>query len=400
MEEKVSKIIEKIATENGFKNFNFHWEHGSDLGFTCDMKKCIITERDRKLSLMCKFLPSDSEQCSKFNSFLLYEREVKVYKELLTEYEKLQREFGIEINDPNGFCSYPKVFYCNYDPDILENSIIVMEDLTVDNFEVKDKYIPSDFSHTSKLFIELAKLHALSFALKHLKPEIFEKFKSLKNIMCNLMRTELMKSIAPRNCELVSKLFTDMSEQHIRDKILSYRTDMWDKIEKVVDGEFSEPYSVICHGDIWINNILFNYCDDKKQAIKDIKILDWQMSFYGSLGTELWSYLFNCVDKTIRDKHKEELFQMYYSTMESFLDKFKLNISEVLPLHEFRNQLQNSGLYSFGMCNFGITLLCKYPEKLFDDENCALTDEEMECVKKYHVRMRDIVLDMVEMKLF
>jgi hypothetical protein len=123
------------------------------------------------------------------------------------------------------------------------------------------------------------------------------------------------------------------------------------------------------------------------------------MTFFGSLGSELMYYLYCCVDKTVRQKHQTELFELYYEKMRETLAKFSLDIGVVLPYEELERQLRVYGIYSFGMANFAIPLLCKYPEQLFEDKNAVLNDDEQVCVRHYEARMRDVILDMIDMKI-
>ncbi|KAG5671278.1 hypothetical protein PVAND_001483 [Polypedilum vanderplanki] len=393
--EDLTKIVEKIAIENGFKNFELRFEFGSDLGFVGLLKKCRIIEQNRELSVFCKFLPQDEEQNKKLNSFLLFEREVFIYNELFPEFIKLQLENGFKIDDSDGFWSFPKCYYANYDKNNPNKSVIIMEDLTKKNFEVKDKFIPSDFQHTSKLFIELAKLHGLSLALKIKKPEIFDKFKNLKNSMCFVMTTDSMKNIAPRNCQLICELFKD--NQKVVKKLDKIKNCIWEKVAETLEAATkTEQFSVICHGDVWINNVLYNYSDKDKQIIKDIKLVDWQITYHGSLGSELVYYLYCCVDKCVRKKYQNELFELYYLRMKQMLSRFGL---EMMSYEDFERQLQVYGIYAFAMANFAIPLLCKYPEKLFDDKNAILSDEEKNFVVDYEKRMKDIILEMIDMKI-
>lgn len=266
-----------------------------------------------------------------------------------------------------------------------------MEDLTVENFSVKNKFIPSDFNHTRKLFIELAKFHAMSFVLKTKNPKVFENFKKLKCSMFTLMTTESMKHLAPRNVKVVSELF---QKGEIQEKLLSYKDSLWQQIESI---EIAEQFGVICHGDAWINNVMYNYNDN--DAIKEMRIVDWQMTHYGSVGSELTYYLFCCVDKPLRDQHQNELIRIYYESMSNFLSKFSMEIGKVFPFSDLEEQLRKFGLFSFGMATFALPLLCKYPEQLYENENAELTQEEWENLNDYNRRMRSTVLDMIEMKI-
>ncbi|XP_070495223.1 uncharacterized protein [Chironomus tepperi] len=391
--------INKIAEENGFKDFKLIFEKGSDLGFIGLLNKCRIIENDRELSLYCKFLPEDEERNSRYNSFLLFEREVLVYNEIFPIFEEFQLEHGIDRSDKEGFWTFPKSFYAHYDEDCPSKSIIIMEDLTTENFIVKDKFIPSDFNHTAKLFQELAKFHGLSLAINYKNPKALEKFRPLRNPMCITMRTELMKDIAPRNLSLITKLFQNENEQKIVEKLLPYKNDLWNQIAERLDKAGEESQSVICHGDVWINNILFNYCDTNKDIINEMKLVDWQITHYGSLGSELTYYLFICVNYEVRKNRQEELIMLYYNSMRQFLNKFSLDIEKVLPFKMLKDQLKTFGLYAFGMANFAIPLLCKYPEQLFENENAELTDEEMKCVENYNNVMRHLILDIIDMEI-
>lgn len=395
--EDLKEIVEKIAKENGFVNFELKFEHGSDLGFIGELKRCRIIEGDRELSVFCKFLPKDEDRNRQYNSFLLFEREVLIYSHLFPEFVKFQLENGMEVGDSEGFWSFPKCYYSNYDNNYPDRSVLIMEDLTVENFEVKDKFVPSDFQHTSKLFIELAKLHGLSLALKEKKPQVFEKFKPLENSMCFLMTTDSMKHIAPRNCELICQLFEN--EPEIYEKLDKIKSNIWETVAESMRAARTEQFSVICHGDMWINNVLYNYCDKDKKIIKNTKLVDWQMTYFGSVGSELMYYLYCCVDKVTRQKHQNELFELYYETMRKILAKFSIEINEIFPYKEFERHMRTYGIYAFGMANFAIPLLSKYPEKLHDDPNAVLGEEEKVCVIAYEKTIKDVVIDMIDMKI-
>lgn len=396
MERLLRTQVEKIALESGFKKFDIKIENGSDLGFTGILKKYRIIEDERELSLMCKYLPDNEQQNECFNSYLLFEQEILVYQQLLPEFEKLQIENGFKYRDSNGFWSYPKCYYSHYDRACPAKSIIIMEDLTATNFSVRNKLIPSDYYHTQKLFGELAKFHALSLVMKEQKPEVFERFKQMKCSMHSLMTTESMRHLAPRNIELACKLF---DEGEIRDKLMSFKNCLWERVQVTLDGNLSEPFSCVVHGDIWINNIMYNYYGDNNRDIKDVRLVDWQMTFYGSVGSEIMYYLYCSVDKPMRDLYQTELLNFYYEKMGEFLQKFSFNIQKVFPFIEFEKQLRKFGIYSFAMATFALPLLCKYPEQLFEDENAELTEEESENVSNYNQRMRSTILDMIKMQI-
>lgn len=386
--------LQKVASDYGFKDASFDYSEGSDKGFIGLIKRCRISEGVRSMSIICKFLPANDEQNMKYDSFELFKREVFVYQTLLPQFEKLQLEHGLVRRDSNGFWSYPICYQSNYNSEQPSNSFILMEDLSEGKFEMKDTFKPSDYQHTRKLFIELGKFHAISFALRFKAPKVFDQFTNMNDLMCRLMSTPTMRHLAPRNCQLAADLFYQPDQQQIRDKILSYKSNIWIQMENILDGRKSEPFSAVCHGDCWINNVMYNYDDE---AIKDIRLIDWQMTRFGSVASEVMYYLFCCNDKSFRDQHQSDLLEIYYASMRDLLLRFKLDVSEFFPFEKFTEQLKTFGKFAFAMAMFTMPIYCKYPEKLFDNKDAELTDGEKSAVTHYNEMMRNVIQDLVRM---
>lgn len=390
--------LRQVASENGFKDPDYEFFEGSDKGFVGLIKRCEIKENDRCLSIMCKLLPNDEEHNKKYDSFELFEREVFVYEKFLPELEKIQIEHGLKFRDDKGFWSYPKCYRSDYNLEHGEMSFILMEDLTEEKFIVKDMFQPADLNHAKQIFIELAKLHAISFALKTKKPEVFSQYKGMNDLMCRLMTTPSMKGLASRNIKLASELFSLPEEEEIQKKILSYKNDLWAQIEKVLDRENAEPFGAVCHGDCWINNVMFNYKDEESKQIKDVRLIDWQMTRYGSAASELMYFLFCYTDKPLRDQHQLDLLETYYSTLENFLKVFDLNVNEVYPRSQYQWDLKKFGKFAFAMTSFSMPIVCKYPTKLFENKQAELTEEEEAARNLYNRTMIDIVRDLIAME--
>lgn len=394
--EHIVSALKQIALDNNFITPEFHFSEGSDKGFIGLINRCQIKENDRVLSLMCKFLPSDKALNEKYDSYVLFERETFAYQKFLPEVEKIQLEHGFKYRDDTGFWAFPKCYHSEYNEEHRENSFIIMEDLSVDKFETKSMFESADFLHTEKIFIELAKLHAMSFVLKVKKPEVFEKFKVWNDLVCRLMTTETMKDLAPRNCQLASELFQLPEDQEIRDKVLSHKNDLWQKIKTLLEASNAEPFGVVLHGDCWINNVLFNY--SKSQTIKDIRLIDWQMTRFGSAASELMYFFYCYNDKSLRDKRQADLVKIYYESLRESLKRFDLDVSEVFPFAQLNEELSKFGKFAFAMTTFAMPIICKYPEKLFADKQAKLDDAEQKALARYEWMMTNIVRDLVDMK--
>lgn len=395
----VETALKTIALKRNFEAPTFEFSEGSDKGFIGLIRRCRIRENDRTLSVICKFLPSDEELNRKYNSHKLFKREIFVYQQVLPEFENIQYEHGLTYRDADGFWSYPECYHSEDNLKHPEKSFILMEDLAEQGFTTADMFQPSDFSHALQLFIELGKYHAISFALKAIKPAVFDRFRNLDDIMVQVMTTANMRDLAPRNCRLAAGLFERPEELHIRNKILSYEHDLWQQMEEILDGSKAEPYAALCHGDCWINNVMYSYADHKQTQIQNIRLIDWQMTFIGSVASELMYYLFCCCNKQLRDQHLEELFEIYYSSLGTMLQKFKLDVNAVFPFTMLKDQLRKFGIFSFAMATFTTPLFTKYPESLFADKSSNLSRVEKDALQLYNTTMRDVVLDLIKMEV-
>lgn len=393
--EYIESSLKQIALDNNFVAPEFHFSEGSDKGFIGLIKRCQIKANDRVLSVICKFLPSDELLNEKYDSYVLFERETFAYQKFLPEVEKIQLEHGFKYRDEAGFWSFPKIYHSEFNEQHRGKSFIIMEDLSVDQFETNSMFESTDFVHTAKLFTELGKLHAMSLALKVKKPEVFNEFKVLNDLLCRLMTTETMKDLAPRNCQLTSELFRLPEEQETRDKVLSYKNNLWQQIKDLLEPSNAEPYGVVLHGDCWINNVMFNYND--AQDIKDIRLIDWQMTRFGSAASELMYFFYCYNDKPLRDKHQNDLINVYYESLRVTVDRFDLNVNEIFPLEQLKEELKRFGRFAFAMTTFTMPIGCKYPKKLFADKRAKLDGAEKKALARYEWMMKNVVLDLIEM---
>ncbi|XP_071455839.1 uncharacterized protein [Hetaerina americana] len=97
--------------------------------------------------------------------------------------------------------------------------------------------------------------------------------------------------------------------------------------------------NVLCHGDCWINNVLFRY--DKsggEERLVDAKFMDFQLSRYGHPCLDIVYFLYLSTNRAIRKKHINEIMLAYYNSLVdtlSFLGKG----SPPITLAELRHDL-------------------------------------------------------------
>ena len=181
--EYMRECLDKVALAEGFVNYEINVIHGSAVGdgFVGLIFKVNIEEKesDKKLSVILKSPPEGARRTD-FKAMSLFEREVFLYSEVLPQFVNLQEEK--KIKKSAGFFNFPKCYYAEFIQD-RDESVIIMEDLRDSGYKMCDKFKPTNYEHTKLVMTALGRLHALSFALKARRPEIFAKYKELDDFM-------------------------------------------------------------------------------------------------------------------------------------------------------------------------------------------------------------------------
>lgn len=262
------ELLDSIAKKEGFESFTYSISAGSNHGdgFLAAMKRITVSGKrngsDDELSLIFKLMPSSAARREQFNSTKVFSREVTMYNKVLKLMNDFQIEKGISAED--GFFDYPKC-YGVIEDEANDRFALVMEDLKKSNYEMFDKFKPSDYNHV-KLFMEsLGKYHAVSFALKDQRPGIFEQFKDLEDIFADQVEKspDMMQAMFRFAYDRAITAFeNDIAKENAVLTLKKLKENFLRDLKNLPVGRKSEPFSVINHGDCWNNNLMFKY-DEK-----------------------------------------------------------------------------------------------------------------------------------------
>lgn len=184
-------ILKRIAEKEGFVDFTTDVGSGSNIGdnFMGELLTAVISgkqkqnygkEIDTKLNLLCKLAPTSAQRRKEFLADEVFGREAYFYNTVAPAFTRFQQENGLP--DEDQFKAFPKCYEAIHDP---ENEIyaIIMQDLRPEGFAMWPKKEPTPTSY-SRLFVrELAKFHAISFAMKDQQPEQFKEFEKLNDVL-------------------------------------------------------------------------------------------------------------------------------------------------------------------------------------------------------------------------
>lgn len=250
--------LDKVALAEGFKNYVIKVAHGASVGdgFVGIIFKATINEEssDKELNLILK-TPSESlaKRCQ-FGSMDLFRREVYVYNEFLPEVVKFQQEKMIPKHE--GFYEFPKVYFAEYN-EAANDALIIMEDLRERGFVLWDKFLPTPYENAKLIVQSLAKLHAVSFAMKILKPDLFDRFKFMNDFWAEKFVDSQMATMFKSYCDQAMSILDDNSE--LKNKVTQLKTNFEEILGSITRGDLAEPYAVITHGDCWSNNFMYQY---------------------------------------------------------------------------------------------------------------------------------------------
>lgn len=262
---KIHEIFPIVLSKENIINYKLNIENVSNDGAGCIgriLRVRVTGEQNNQnfepvtLSFICKYLPIDLYEREKFNSLKCFEREVYVYNHVLPEYEKIQKQYNINDN-VDGFYSYPKCYYATFDGDN-NFSIIVLQDLMDSDYDVYATHekLVMDVNQVKLAMKVLGRFHAVAFALEFHRSDIMKKFKTLDNILAKALSTTQLVPIAVRNSKLAIETCGTLNENYLL-LLKEFSPYVWDQIGEMSDSKLSAPYNVLCHGDCYINNMMF-----------------------------------------------------------------------------------------------------------------------------------------------
>eukprot|EP01080_Neovahlkampfia_damariscottae_P000045 gene45-4295_t len=290
MDEVKSKELKSIfslvlnETIDNITEFKFEKLSG---GFLSQIQRVNIKIKNSETkNLILKYAPED------YKEFKFFQRELLFYKEIQ--------------NQLNNFSS-PTFFYAKFNEN-LEDGFIIIEDLGKD---IKSKNINDglEMDETKQILKEVVKLHNEFLTKENVIETYFKKYE---------MSTEAINEM---NINLLLNLMNENLEKfELKDSIIEQLKKIDEKYLREI--QLLKPQG-ICHGDLWMNNVLFS---------EDIFIIDFMICFENIL-LDIGSLIFSSM-KDLNDEKINELLHYYHELLEyenfSF-DNLKDNFEKCKP---------------------------------------------------------------------
>lgn len=407
--EYIVQQLDKIATNHGFTEYKLDQEAGSKHGdgFVGTLIKVTVSGsrkvnddvKSDQLHLICKVLPANEARRGLFSTPKAFGREVYMYTRLLPLFKQFQLDKGFAEDE--GFFEYPHCYYAISDA-AKEQHVLIMDDLRPKGYSLWDKSIPISYDCVKVLMRALGRYHAISYAFRDQKPDIFKEFKQLDDVMTGLFKeSPLLEEVINSIFDVPVKMYGDDTPdgkllQTIRN---TYKAVLNECFELGV----AEPFSVAGHGDCWINNLMFF---GKDTSTPKISFLDWQESRYGSPVLDLTYFFMSSTTKPLRDQHFNEFLQIYYSSLEASLKKCGSDPEELFTFNDMQEQFKRFGKYGLMCAPMLLQVIVPDPKDIAQLDSYAdnveegstqdfvTFDEKTEVA--YKARLSDVINDAIE----
>ncbi|KAJ9585419.1 hypothetical protein L9F63_002802 [Diploptera punctata] len=292
----------------------------------------------KNLNLYLKCLPEDGLKKELLPCTLFFQNEVTFYNIVLPAYKEL-----LGIKCPQGSILPISAPQCSAAEWNGKDDVVILKDMSISGFMILDRHTPMKLPEMCLVMKEIGRMHGYSLATKILWPE------KMKEIKDNLVEPDFINPqfeifVRPVFYNNLEDIYTVMKKYYEEESIylkkfhqfITKSTDILLKLAK--PDPTNEPYNVLIHGDLWINNFLFHYGEDKSEP-DDICLLDFQHVRYNSPAIDLGRFLYATMDKTTRDKHRDYLLRCYHDNLCETLDQFGLCQEHLLPFSVLENQL-------------------------------------------------------------
>lgn len=204
------------------------------------------------LSLIFKQAPCNERRRKVFSCEECFHREIFMYETVLPIFSKMEHDSGIEKT-----LRYADLYATSKLPG---SESLIIEDLTVEGYEMKNRKQVFDLQHCISVMKFFGTLHTFSFILKKRNPELYKHISNLPETFLNKDFLEYYQSLRMEHTtQRIVACFDAEKEKHLIDKVKEFAGQFTEHCLDCFSEDTAEGYTVINHGDSWINNIFFKY---------------------------------------------------------------------------------------------------------------------------------------------
>lgn len=283
--------------------------------FTFDDDESQLCEK----RFIIKAAHSNEKIRTEVSKFRIFEKEIQCYSEVIPEVQRLLYQIGDHTK------LAPKCYEVN-----LKDSYLVFEDLSDLGYRQMSKKISLDIDHYQLVMNKLSKWHAATAIMGSKNISQFADFlihpmnfsATWKNMISNTMRA----------CAKLTE--TLPGYEALSAKLLNSIDTMYGKVRKSVERR-DASFTVLCHGDIWSNNMMFSYDINDKPI--DVIFLDFQTGYWGPAVLDIANTLFTSSNENVREEDWKQLMHQYSDELSIMLERLDY-IKDIPTIEEITDE--------------------------------------------------------------
>ncbi|KAB0793311.1 hypothetical protein PPYR_12931 [Photinus pyralis] len=326
----------------------------------------------------------------------IYKTEIFAYKEILCEFSRIQDEKKL----PRDFQAFARMYASRTDN--LRESLL-MENVKKRGFRLINHRIPVDYPHASLVMREMGRFHALSYAIRDQKPEIFDSWEDQchEYFFSSSIQVPALKGIT-RLVSAVVNSYPPHQREKERRALKEFAGDLSTiyKSGLVVSSD-DKKYAVVAHGDMELRNLLFKYGNPHDpDCPTELCIVDWQLMHLAPPAMEVLFFIFLSTDKELREQHYTKLIEEYYQSFCLFLRELGSDPDSLFPFPILLEHLKKYSGWALLLAILFNPSNLKEGDDIPDFSNCDDEDAMVAMMsiipkRRYLQRMRDVVSDML-----
>ncbi|XP_058983196.1 uncharacterized protein LOC131800389 [Musca domestica] len=369
---------------------------------TVSVHSDAISDNKNDLKLIMKVPPQNPQRRQQFFAGPGFQREILAYRIFLPLVHDFQKSKCIKPNEM--FIEYPR-FYFSLREEFHE--AICMSDIQEEGFYMHDRFKLLTREHVALTMRIYGKLHATSLAIKDQSPEKIQDLKCIVDIFEQRKDDPQLNDYFESLKKTALDCFDRERESFYWEKLNAYfsRGSFYNLMLMLLEPRTSEPLSVICHGDCWINNIMYK---TENAGIADARLLDWQIMRYASPIIDLMYFLMSSTTKEFRAQYFYEMLDIYHESACEHLKRLGSKPENIFSKKAFQKEFKAKGAIGLLLAMIVLPILTTKGEDVPDleilSEKVTLghSTDAMEAgfigAKSdiFHARMKGVVCDTID----